>query len=60
MIVIPMRIKKIINRVTRESRHYELLKDKCTDKLAVYRCLETGHIETWQKKDFIQKEKKDE
>lgn len=55
MIVIPRRIIKRISAHNEIVRHYELLEDKCTKYLAVYRCLETGHTESFQKKDFEEK-----
>lgn len=58
MIVIPRRLKIKKHRLSTEFRHYELQEDKCTSKLAVYRCLETGCIETWKKSDFEIKDKK--
>lgn len=52
MIVIPRRLKIKKHKLSNEFRHYELQEDKCTSKLAVYKCLETGCIETWLKRDF--------
>lgn len=55
MIVIPRYLKKKKTQHAHTYYHYELIEDKCTDKLAVYRCIENGCIETWQKKCFKDK-----
>lgn len=33
--------------------HYELVEDKCTKSLLVYRCIETGCLESFMKRDFM-------
>lgn len=58
MIKIPKKMKTI-DRKGDITRHYILLEDKCTERLAVYQCLETGHIETWLKTDFMKKNEKE-
>lgn len=55
MIVIPRRIREKKNQLSSEYRHYVLVEEKCTEKLVVYKCLENGCLETWQKNDFRQK-----
>lgn len=57
MIVIPRFIKRRKTPHAKSYYHYELIENKCTKMLVTYRCLETGCIETWQKKDFKIKRK---
>ena len=52
MILIPRKLKRRRTSHSQYFWHYELLEDKCTKRLAVYRCVETGCIESFQKKDF--------
>lgn len=56
-VVIPRKMRIRINKMFPIYWHYELLEDKCTNKLAVYRCLETGCIESWRKLDFLKQDK---
>ena len=54
-VVIPMKMKVRKHRTLPIYWHYELQADKCTNILVVYRCLETGCLESWKKTDFLKR-----
>lgn len=56
-VVIPRKMRIRINKMFPIYWHYELLEEKCTKYLVVYKCLETGCIESWRKLDFLKQDK---
>ena len=54
-VVIPRYIKRKVTPHGSRYWHYEICEDKTTSRLVVYRCKETGCLESFQKKDFIEK-----